>query len=176
VGWAESWRGAGGSKGNRRGGLRVSKSLLLCARPKSRARPSIDFQTAGKEAPDPSAQRRTSRSLPVVRLSPRVSPRPVGRVYSVDGGPLGHLQTKMICIPADIGMTRRASGMDLKTPTPIAGSRTRPRAVFRTLNILSLAVFEYQCGRGVEAGGWGNSLRLSLVCVCHSVCDCLLFL
>ena len=76
-----------------------------------------------------------------------VNPRPVGRAYlvNVDRGPLGHLSA--IFDRYDVRMhssvcwndapTRRASGRDLRPATPTAGSRARPRAVFRTLGVLS---------------------------------------
>jgi hypothetical protein len=56
-----------------------------------------------------------------------------------------------VCIIIDVGMTRRASGTDLKPPTPTAGSRTRPRAASRALSVLVCALIEYQ-GRRVGGG------------------------
>ena len=60
----------------------------------------------------------------------------------VNGGPLGLLSTKadwwdVRIHPNRRWNDRRASGTGLKPPTPTAGSRTRPRAAFRALSVLS---------------------------------------
>ena len=59
-----------------------------------------------------------------------------------------------VYIPANVRMTRRTSGTDLKPVTPTAGNRTRPRAAFRTLGVLSWGLFRVPGW----AGSWGHSL------------------
>jgi len=59
-----------------------------------------------------------------------------------------------VCVIIDVGMTSRASGTDLKPPTPTAGSRTRPRAASRAPSVLIYALIEYQGGRVVGGTLW----------------------
>ena len=78
---------------------------------------------------------------------------------NVDRGPLGYLSTKFDRY--DVRMhssgrwndapTRRASGRDLWPATPTAGSRTRPRAAFRTLGVL---LYDTSAGGGLGGTLW----------------------
>jgi len=76
-------------------GVSERPKLLLSVRPKSGARLRIYLQSVVIEAPDPSAQRRTSRSPQVARC--RVSTHGRSGTYSVDvdGGSLRHPRTKI---------------------------------------------------------------------------------
>ena len=115
----------------------------------------MHLQIAGREAPDPSAQRRTSRSPPVVRRDVLTRRRSGEHIRWMSmAGRLGFSRQKStgrpyVCTIIDVGMTRRASGTDMKPPT--AGSRTRPRAASRAPSVLIYALIEYQGGRVVEA-------------------------